>query len=68
MAYDIYINGGFIIIKDTGLDVVRNPRAESTYERTSATEFEFKYKNPNPDGSSTTFNLATTGEAFAYAD
>ena len=70
MAFDIYINGGFIVIKSGGLDVIRNTRSETDYLRPTASTFEFRYKQPvNATIQNTkSFILGNGVSPFAYAD
>ena len=44
MAFDLYINGAFIVIQESSLDVLRLPRVSTTYYRETSTSFVFENK------------------------
>ena len=68
MAFDIYINKGFFKLYESGVEVVGNPRAETSYKRTSATAFRFMYKESIKGGTPNFYPLAEGYEDFEYAD
>lgn len=70
MAFDIYINGGYFIVKVAGDELIRNPRAETEYKRPTTTDFKFTLKEPVLTGvqSSSTYVLGNESSPFAYGD
>jgi hypothetical protein len=69
-AYDIVIDGGFIVIIDnaTSNELIRNPRAMTTFEADTSNDLSFYYNVPSADGSVNRYILGGNTNLFTFAD